>query len=138
MSETKWTPGPWSLDDQDAIFGPSGEFIGEAYDGGLAADFAAPQTANATLMAAAPDLYAALEAFVERMQSHGDWDDGCFYYGGKSASELQEPIRLARAALAAARGTSCASKVKNTSTTARLGQPKKQRVGTRKRRSIAA
>jgi hypothetical protein len=52
--------------------------------------------------AAVPDITAALRLFVERIEANGEWDDGCFYYGGTSASELQEPLRLAQAALAKA------------------------------------
>jgi hypothetical protein len=36
---------------------------------------------------------------VAAVQEHGDWDDGCFYHSGKSASELQLPIALSGAAL---------------------------------------
>ena len=60
--------------------------------------------ANARLIASAPDLLAALRLFMARMNERGDWDDGCFYYEGRSASELQEPIRAARAAIALATG----------------------------------
>lgn len=49
-------------------------------------------------------LVKALEMFVERVERHGNWDDGCFYYGATSASELQDPLSLARAALAKAKG----------------------------------
>jgi hypothetical protein len=46
----------------------------------------------------------ALKLFMERMSRFGDWDDGCFYYNRTSASELEEPIKAARAALAKAEG----------------------------------
>lgn len=38
--------------------------------------------------------------FIERIDRYGEWDDGCFYYRGTSASELQEPLQKGRAALA--------------------------------------
>jgi hypothetical protein len=41
-----------------------------------------------------------LKMFVERITANGEWDDGCFYYRRTSASELQEPILLARDLLA--------------------------------------
>jgi hypothetical protein len=47
------------------------------------------------LFAAAPALLAALKLFAERIEQSGEWDDGCFYYGGRSAPELQEPLSLA-------------------------------------------
>ena len=50
------------------------------------------------------DLVAALEAFQNRMDTFGSWEDGCFYYNGRSASELQQPIEQARAVLKKARG----------------------------------
>jgi ParB-like chromosome segregation protein Spo0J len=37
-----------------------------------------------------------LRLFLERMEKYGNWDEGCFYYNERSASELQEPILLAR------------------------------------------
>lgn len=43
----------------------------------------------------------ALRMFVERISANGEWDDGCFYYHGTSASELQEPLRLGAVALQA-------------------------------------
>lgn len=57
---------------------------------------------HATAVAERDALREALGMFLAAMNLYGDWDDGCFYYGGKSASELQEPIRIARAALAEA------------------------------------
>jgi hypothetical protein len=36
-----------------------------------------------------------IRMFMDRMDRFGKWEDGCFYYGGKSASELQEPIEQA-------------------------------------------
>jgi len=46
----------------------------------------------------------ALTMFRERIMQHGEWDDGCFYYRGTSASELQEPLRLAAALTSAPEG----------------------------------
>lgn len=52
-----------------------------------------------SLKARVAELEGALRVFRDRIIAHGDWDDGCFYYGATSASELQEPLRLADAAL---------------------------------------
>jgi hypothetical protein len=48
---------------------------------------------------AVPALIDLLAMFVERIERHGNWDDGCFYYGATSASELQDPLASARAVL---------------------------------------
>lgn len=42
---------------------------------------------------------AALRMFVDRITANGEWVEGCFYYHGTSASELQEPLRLAKSVL---------------------------------------
>lgn len=42
-----------------------------------------------------------LRLFVDTILKHGEYDDGCFYYHGKSASELEFPLSGARAILAA-------------------------------------
>lgn len=44
----------------------------------------------------------ALKAYQSAMEQCGEWDDNAFYYHKTSASELQEPMRKADAALAAA------------------------------------
>jgi len=58
--------------------------------------------ARAQLIAAAPKLLDACEMIKNRLLTYGEWDDGCFYYAGHSASELQEPLRLIEAAIAEA------------------------------------
>lgn len=35
----------------------------------------------------------------DRIEARGEWDDGCFYHNGTSASELQEPLTAARSYL---------------------------------------
>lgn len=41
----------------------------------------------------------ALEMIKTCLLTHGEWDDGCFYYAGHSASELEEPLNLIKAAI---------------------------------------
>ena len=48
------------------------------------------------------DLLAACEITKKRLLIHGEWDDGCFYYAGISATELEEPLKLIKAAIAKA------------------------------------
>lgn len=40
-----------------------------------------------------------LTAVVARLEEHGNWDDGCFYYAGRAAPELQDPLMNAKKAL---------------------------------------
>jgi hypothetical protein len=51
------------------------------------------------------DLVKALESFIAVTHEHGTMDDGCFYYAGRSAPELQQQIESACAALAKAKGS---------------------------------
>jgi hypothetical protein len=60
--------------------------------------------ANARLIAAAPDYDHAATAMLEVLLRFGEWDDGCFYYAGRSAPELERPMRELTAAVAKARG----------------------------------
>lgn len=41
----------------------------------------------------------ALRLFVGRLEQHGEWDDGCFYYNGKSHPEFQLPLEEGHKAL---------------------------------------
>lgn len=45
-------------------------------------------------------LLAACKLIEKRLLTHGEWDDGCFYYAGHSASELEEPLGKLKAAIA--------------------------------------
>jgi hypothetical protein len=82
-NETKWTHGPWTAvpftsDPQhSSVMTSSGEGVAEVFD----------SPANARLIAAAPELYEALDTFMRL----GTMDD-------------QSAIDAARAALAKARG----------------------------------
>ena len=81
MSEPKWTPGPWFYDDfTEGIYAGRDNRIGGA------------EPASGPLMAAAPDLYEALEALVLAEEAAGS--------DGREA----ERRRAAIAALRKARG----------------------------------
>lgn len=44
------------------------------------------------------ELLAAAKSIQSQINRGGNWEDGCFYYNGRSASELQGPmIRLSDA-----------------------------------------
>jgi hypothetical protein len=100
MAETKWTPGPWSIV-------PAGEDEwGEVnvFDRVLVAAHRhvsvegrtdVEANANARLIAAAPDLYAALEGALVLAEKWADYAEG----GPKTRAIIR-----ARAALARARG----------------------------------
>jgi len=67
MSEYKWTPGPWTIFRLDGV-----ETIMPAMrEGEIATGITNP--ADATLIQAAPELVAALEAFMA-------WDDAGMHY----------------------------------------------------------
>ena len=73
---TQHTPGPWSVEIDHHNNAP--EYIrayadGEMYDlASVLCDETGNATANARLIAAAPDLLAALEACLQRLDSHDD------------------------------------------------------------------
>ena len=97
MSETKWTPGPWSVAGTCTVYAVSEDGV-NIFDAqvqpGYAGDRRTPVneiTANAQLIAAAPELYEALEKMVE-----DDFKSGAPDHYQRTAS--------ARAALAKARG----------------------------------
>lgn len=91
MSDTKFTPGPWAWGNEDwsdQWFLQPGVLIID-YDGGGPSGSDEFDAANAHLIAAAPDLYAALNGLL----------------GLLDAGSLYEPqAYAARAALAKARG----------------------------------
>ena len=91
MSAPKHTPGPWAVSGRE-INGPidTGVIVARIPEWGILADAPDPGRANARLIAAAPDLLAALEAVAE------------FWAGGDVPAELDAQMR---AALAKARGT---------------------------------
>ena len=82
MSERKWTPGPWAVRDARGIRGANGECVASTYCAAPAED--------AHLIAAAPELYAALERSVKAWTSDPD--------------RMGPMIRQAKAALSKARG----------------------------------
>jgi hypothetical protein len=85
MSEKKWTPGPWA-DIQGYVTCRGGYNVATVKSHGTYEG-----KANANLIAAAPDLYEALESLIDAMQ-HPETDFLC------------DEIGIARSALAKARG----------------------------------
>ena len=72
MSAAKHTPGPWAIDDHQAgdcyayVIPESGSILGAICRVDLPLDSYGQGLADARLMAAAPDLLAALKALLER------------------------------------------------------------------------
>lgn len=67
-----FTPGPWSVRDGDTVVGPLGNVVAECCGYSVLATDAAQRKqggreANAALLAAAPDLYAALREAYEAL-----------------------------------------------------------------------
>lgn len=104
MADTKFTPGPWrlSLTDDTTVIGPDHQEIAEAMGDYEDDDMLPEVEANARLIAAAPDLYTALEeasALVDALSG----GRGNLRLRGQYIS-LEEAIARARAALSKARG----------------------------------
>ena len=117
MKETTFTPGPWKAADRWGNFGdhnrheadaPVGQVSRFSYavadsDGLCVAHCTGPlvtmsgerSEANARLIAAAPDMYAALAALFEHCAMvHNRWGDGC------NSKQAAAAIAAGRAALA--------------------------------------
>ncbi|MBA0225159.1 hypothetical protein D7U89_06590 [Stenotrophomonas maltophilia] len=79
-------------------------------------DLMAAQVAGVDTDTRVPELSASIDVvgkliestslLVAQLALHGDMDDGCFYYNGRSASELQTPMADVSAALARVKGES--------------------------------
>ena len=78
MIEPKWTPGPWSVADHGNYIEFEDGIIAETHHGGFTDEDGCshkpyiPNEANAHLIAAAPDLYAALLSAVNLLVSFSD------------------------------------------------------------------
>ena len=86
MSEPKFTPGPWEIEedlfDHDwAISAPKwgalARVVAEMDDDGTGKSWTKSETgeANAHLIAAAPDLYYALDCILKELPTKRDWLD---------------------------------------------------------------
>lgn len=94
MLEPKWTPGPWNWEFVSALGGTGGHLYLIDSTGrkiGVCWGKAEEKEANARLLAAAPELYAALIVISS-------------YAKAQSPNAFEKIHRLARAALANARG----------------------------------
>ena len=108
MSATKWTPGPWIVDNDD----PKNIAIRPANQGFLLAaigDFMethkGARKANARLIAAAPELAEALESFANSAEAYMKYHGEKFYPDIEpKPTGLWPQIHKARAALAKAKG----------------------------------
>ena len=86
--QPKWTPGPWRYDrtngspttGEHMIAGAKPGYLAEVRDCG-----SGDVRANAHLIAAAPDLYAALEAMTARMSLYSGHHDDALTAMGKAA-----------------------------------------------------
>jgi len=61
--------------------------------------------AHAQLFAASLDLLTAATALSPVLEALCDWDDGCLYVNGTACTELAEPMRLLKDAIAKANST---------------------------------
>jgi len=99
MSETKFTPGPWQwseIEPEDKEWGAC-----EVWAGDTLISSHTNGTANAAMSAAAPDLYAALQAAIDcGMVPKSSASEG----GAMRHSRQVQVADMIRAALAKARG----------------------------------
>lgn len=86
----KHTPGPWYVSDTLAIWGKTARLIASCADGRLA-DPSPESRANATLIAAAPDLLASLQEVLDHTPE-------------PHAGDARAILQRARAAIAKATG----------------------------------
>ncbi len=99
------TPGPWEVVDSQPrplrVDGPSGRPIALIVD----TPGADVDRANARLIAATPEMLAALRAFVEAADAWAREEAGAeTFYGGTFDGAPETPYRLARDAIAKAEG----------------------------------
>ena len=105
MREARWTPGPWSaLETPEGrefeVHDPEGAYIcGVSFCPEGDGPSYSVARAEARLIAAAPDLYAALDLFVSEYVDFVESGDAGFW-----DAEAEDKVKLARAALARARG----------------------------------
>ena len=107
MSDTKFTPGPWFANRRYIGVLGHKSFIGECKDVNGNWSDTKTTAANANLIAAAPELYEALEEAVKDLVAYQVNARIASTYNSKweGVSELVQPtIDSARAALAKARG----------------------------------
>jgi hypothetical protein len=92
MSETRFTPGPWEWhsEDEDSAWLTSGDVTVLDYKGCGSHHYEAENPADLSLIASAPDLYAALEAFILCEECGED-------YGRCSKCDARAKAALARA-----------------------------------------
>jgi hypothetical protein len=92
MSDTKFTPGPW-LAKQSCVISASGEIVTSCVTGSVKRGNDAEDYATAHLIAAAPELYEAL-------------DNLCQLFSVVGHDDYRAELYAAEAALAKARGKS--------------------------------
>ena len=87
----KWTPGPWRVGNRftlSGVYAANGDLVANTHGATRNYDVEAlveRQGANAHLIAAAPDLYAALEAMTARMSLYSGHHDDALTAMGKAA-----------------------------------------------------
>ncbi len=85
--ETKFTPGPWNIkvnrteDDLDVV-DEHNTLVSQIYIRKFYDDDNSAQSPNAALIAAAPELYAALESFCNMPNPHDDERLNAMQYAG--------------------------------------------------------
>ena len=99
MTKTKFTPGPWEIIDDGAGFqimpGEGGEGVARVYanwDSGYESN----KDSNANLVAAAPDLYAALIRLSNHIHAPRYYDDSIWDGYDEVDAEVTAALKKAR------------------------------------------
>ena len=119
MSESKFTPGPWRWDHNDLVSDAPGlnygsRYVIELHEGAVYSEYSADGSTidvtlpNAALIAAAPELYEALQSImlsadnllrlVDELRERGEVD----HWQSIQCADLAADVNIARAALAKA------------------------------------
>lgn len=104
MSDATFTPGPWEVRDRWYIGRPGRLSLAEVKCGDVPATDEATHEANARLIAAAPDLLAALRGLAAMYTAVFDTSDGGGYMGPKSVQRFEDAHKKAQQAIAKALG----------------------------------
>jgi len=100
----KRSPGPWRYREGNDSYTHIVEDRNKMIVCQLRQDHTGIAELDARLIAAACDLDKNARDLLAVLQRFGDWDDGCFYYNGRSAPELQSPMQALADAIAKAEG----------------------------------
>ena len=91
---SNFTPGPWAISSTGSVVAANGGYVAEAYDGRLCVDtYPDIAAANAALIAAAPELYEALNGLLYECIEAGHGNDTDYSWPRKIAAARSALLR---------------------------------------------